>query len=196
MIIYLVRHGAHALVNKVLCGRSDDVALSPEGLGQAHQLAAQFAGRPIDIVQSSPRQRTRQTAAPIAQAAGLDVKHADGMDELDVGEWAGRSFVSLALEPSWGEWNASRGSARPPGGESMAELQDRVVGHLEALKQTDASAVVIVTHAEPIRAALLHYRNLQLDRFAEIEVAPASISILRCGGQRLVADEINLAVLS
>jgi broad specificity phosphatase PhoE len=192
--MYLIRHGAHALVNKVLCGRTDGVPLSAEGVEQAHQLAAHFAGKPVDLVQSSPRQRTRQTAAPIAAAVGRPIDPAEGMDELDAGEWTGRSFIDLADDPAWSAWNASRGKARPPGGESMIELQARVLRHLHSLNETDADSVVIVSHAEPIRAALLHCRNTPLDRFAEIDVAPGSISILRSEGGRLTADQINIQV--
>jgi probable phosphoglycerate mutase len=192
--MYLVRHGAHALVDKVLCGRSDAAALSPEGVEQAHQLATHFAARAVDAVQSSPRQRTRQTASPIAQAVGRQIDFADDMDELDAGEWTGRSFSDLAGDPAWQAWNARRGQARPPGGESMGELQARVIGHLERLKDSNAQSVVIVSHAEPIRAALLHCRDLPLDRFAEIAVAPGSISILRAERGRITADEINIQV--
>ncbi len=192
MIVYLVRHGAHALVNKALCGRSDDIALSAEGVEQARRLAAHFAGKSVDAVQSSPRMRAWQTALPIAAAAEIAVDLADGMDELDVSAWTGRSFESLAADPAWNAWNNNRGTARPPGGESMAELQARVLTHLESLKHSNANSIVIVTHAEPIRAALLHCREVALDRFDEIEIAPASISIIRSVGERLHADEINL----
>jgi len=193
--IYLVRHAAHALVNDVLCGRRKDVSLSTAGSDQAARLGRLFAGRSIDLVQSSPRQRARETAERIAQATARDVDVADDMDELDAGEWTGRSFASLADDPDWKAWNARRGSARPPGGESMAELQARVLRHVETLKQSKASSVVVVTHAEPIRGALLHYRGMSLDRFAEIPIAPASVSILRSDGDGLRAGEINVQVV-
>jgi probable phosphoglycerate mutase len=180
-MIYLVRHGSHWLLDRVLCGRTHDVPLSPQGMRQTHALARQFAGIEIDLVQSSPRQRCRQTAAPIAQAHGLAVECANDMDELDPGDWSGRSFENLACDPAWRRWNACRGSARPPGGESMAALQTRVVAHIERLLSKHAQAV-IVTHAEPIRAALLHYRGMPLDRYQEIDVPPASVSILRASG--------------
>jgi probable phosphoglycerate mutase len=193
-IIYLVRHGAHALVNEVLCGRRKGVSLSAEGVNQAAQLGALFAEKSIDLVQSSPRRRARETAGHIARATAREVDVTDDMDELDTGEWTGRSFASLAFDAGWKAWNKSRGSARPPGGESMAELQGRVLRHVEMLKESKASSVVVVTHAEPIRGALLHYRRMSLDRFAEIVVAPASVSILRSDGDRLRAGEINLRV--
>jgi len=196
VIIYLVRHCRHALLNTVLCGRIDGLALSPEGAEQARRLADQFSGKPIDLVQTSPRQRARETAQPIAAAAGRRLDKADGMDELDAGEWSGRSFERLAADPSWVAWNENRACTRPPGGESMIELQARVVAHLKSVGQTNARSVVVVSHAEPIRAALLHCLDLPVDRFAEIEIEPGSISILRHDGEMLVAEATNLQVLS
>jgi broad specificity phosphatase PhoE len=194
VIVYLVRHGAHAQVNEVLCGRSDRAPLSADGTEQSRRLAAWFADKPIGAVQSSPRQRAWQTALPIAAATDNTIERADGMDELDVSDWTGRSFKSLAADPAWHVWNNNRGTARPPGGENMIELQARVLGHLESLEQDAANAIVIVTHAEPIRAALLHCLGITLDRFAEIDIAPASISIIRAEGERLQADEVNMQV--
>jgi probable phosphoglycerate mutase len=193
--LYLVRHGAHALIGKVLCGRTDTVPLAPEGVEQAHRLADQFAGRAIKVVQSSPRRRARETAMPIAQRMRLDLDVAEDMDEHDAGEWTGRSFKNLAADSRWSEWNTHRASARPPGGESMLELQVRVVRHLECLRARADKDAIIVTHAEPIRAALLHYRNLPLDRFAAIAIEPGSVSILRAERDTVDTRDINLSAL-
>jgi broad specificity phosphatase PhoE len=195
VIVYLVRHGAHARVNEVLCGRSDPGPLSAEGQEQSRRLATWFADKQIGAVQSSPRRRAWQTAVPIAAATENAVERAGGMDELDVSDWTGRSFRSLVTDPAWNAWNSNRGMARPPGGENMAELQARVLRHLNSLKQRAANAIVIVSHAEPIRAVLLHCLDMALDRFAEIEIAPASISVIRAEGERFSADATNLRVL-
>ena len=70
----------------------------------------------------------------------------------------------------------------------MRALQQRIVRHLEQLRrvETDA-AIVIVSHAEPIRAALLYYSRIPLDNFLSVEVDPASISTL-------VADQAGIHV--
>lgn len=192
--IYLVRHGVHALVDRVLCGRSDAVGLSAEGVAQAQQLASAFAHADVTQVETSPRRRACETAAPIAARLGLPLERSEAIDELDVGDWTGRSFVSLDGEALWQRWNNERGAGRPPCGESMQELRGRVVAHLERLLGTTTVAV-LVTHAEPIRAALLHYRDMALDRFHEIEIAPASISILRERDGHFAVARANVAVL-
>jgi probable phosphoglycerate mutase len=61
----------------------------------------------------------------------------------------------------------------------MRSLQNRIVDHLEQLRN-DRSAVtaIAVSHAEPIRAALLHYARMRLDDFLAIEIDPSSVSSL------------------
>ncbi|MFW6076611.1 MAG: histidine phosphatase family protein, partial [Hyphomicrobiales bacterium] len=155
--MFLVRHARHSLVDHVLVGRKPGVGLSAGGRREAAQLAARFAGRSIARVQSSPRRRARETAAPLADALGLEVEIVPGLDEIDFGQWTGRCFDELAPDPRWQAWNGARSMARPPGGESMIEAQARVVGHIEQLGCTlDGGNAVLVSHCDVIRAALLH----------------------------------------
>jgi probable phosphoglycerate mutase len=77
----------------------------------------------------------------------------------------------------------------------MRALQQRVVQHLEQLRriQTDG-AIIIVSHAEPIRAALLYYSRTALDNFLSIEVAPASVSTLAVDKSGVRISRVNQQV--
>lgn len=178
--VILIRHAAHTGDEGALLGRTPDVALSAAGLRQAEALARRLKQRRIALVQSSPQLRARQTATPLAEELSLPIEIAPPFDEIDVGAWTGRSFAELAPEPAWRRWNSRRGSSRPPEGESMAELRDRVVDHLERLAADHPGRLIaIVSHAEPIRAAVLHYRGIPLDDFAAVAVDQASVTELR-----------------
>jgi broad specificity phosphatase PhoE len=182
--IHLVRHAAHDLVDRVLVGRDDGVGLSGAGFRQAQALATRFAGGRIATVQSSPQLRAQQTAQPIAEMRGVPLRTAQELDELDMGAWTDRSFAELKHDPRWQLWNAQRANTRPPQGESMRELQRRVLGYLHYLATTyDGEDVVIVTHAEPIRAAVLHYLQRSLDDFATVQIAPASVTTILVRGR-------------
>lgn len=187
---YLVRHAAHDLVDRVLAGRKVDIALNAHGNRQAEALARQLAHERIAQVISSPRRRARETAEPIAQAHGLSVVIAPEIDEHDAGLWAGQEFDALRQDPRWRLWNERRAEGRPPGGESMRELQTRIVGYLDRLAARHAAdSIVLVTHAEPIRAVLLHERGLPLGDFLDIEVPIASITkISRVPAPSLAAE--------
>jgi broad specificity phosphatase PhoE len=76
----------------------------------------------------------------------------------------------------------------------MLELQARVVAHLEALNDTHARSIVVVSHAEPIRAALLHYSRKELDDFLSIEIDPGSVSTLSVDNRGLKITGINQRV--
>lgn len=176
--IHLVRHGQTALVGHVLCGRMGGIGLDEFGCRQISACAEKLAPAPA-VIQSSPQRRAWQSAAILARHFSLTVQIVAAVDELDFGDWTGRSFQELAEDPAWRGWNGERGANRPPNGESMQSLQRRIVNHLEQLREDPADApVVIVSHAEPIRAALLHYANMALGEFLSVPVDPASISTL------------------
>jgi broad specificity phosphatase PhoE len=188
--IHLVRHGHHGLVDRVLCGRMPGVQLDELGCDQMATTAEILRRYRPSAVQSSPQRRALQSAAIIANRCGCAVEIASGFDEIDMGSWTGAAFADLASDKKWRRWNARRGSARPPGGESMGEVQRRVIEHLEQLKGI-VGDIVIVSHAEPIRAALMHYLAIPLDRFHSVQIDPASISTVRIEGSRRFVSCVN-----
>lgn len=62
--VILVRHGEKA-------GPSGDVQLSEEGVARANELARVLAGVKLDAIYTTPYHRTRNTAAPVAEKAGM-----------------------------------------------------------------------------------------------------------------------------
>jgi probable phosphoglycerate mutase len=176
--VHLVRHGHHALLAGVLCGRMPGVELDELGCRQMASCSRWIFPAPTTI-QASPQRRALQSASILARDIGLPVEIVAAVDEIDVGDWTGRAFDELNKDPGWQRWNHRRGTSRPPNGESMQRLQRRVVQHLEQLRNEPGDGtILIVSHAEPIRAALLHYANIPLDDFLSITVDPASVSTL------------------
>jgi broad specificity phosphatase PhoE len=173
----LVRHAAHDTVGHVLAGRLPAIPLGETGRAQATRLAERLRGERFAALQASPRERTRETAEAIAAACGRSVETAPELDEVDFGPWAGCTFAELENDPRWRQWNASRSTARTAGGESMADVQARVARHMRTLAKTfPGEAVVLVTHAEIIRAALFHHLGVSADDWARFEIGPASIT--------------------
>lgn len=188
--VYLVRHAAHGLLERVLTGRMPQVHLADLGHLQAKKLAAHFKMLGITTVHTSPRERADETARPIAIAAGVPCHVVEALDEIDIGTWTGLSFEALQVDPRWRIWNSDRANARAPGGESMMEVQSRVVAHLQMAHQANPQGrVVMVSHADVIKAALLHVIGAPLDAFAAIEIVPAGVSTLLWGdwGAKIVS---------
>ncbi|MCU1458165.1 MAG: putative phosphomutase, family [Actinomycetia bacterium] len=177
--IVLVRHGVTAETGKVLYGREDGHPLSEKGVEQVEATAARLAAFPIAAVYSSPIERTRQTAAPIAESHGLTVELLDAVVESDAGDFTGQTFTELAKLDSWKAVHRSPSRFAFPGGESFASLQARTVTAIEELaKRHPGETIVVVSHADPIRAALVHYTGSHLDHIDKFAVSPASVNII------------------
>ena len=101
------------------------------------------------------------------------------MIEADYGEWTGGQLSDLAKTDLWKTVQRAPSRARFPGGESLAEMQSRMVTALEAVvAQHPGELVVVVSHADPIKAAIAHYTGVHLDLFQRIVVSPASVTVL------------------
>ena len=178
--ILLVRHGLNDYVGRALAGRSPGVHLNDEGRRQAERLADRLAHLPLSTVYTSPLERAVETARPIASALSLELRFCDAAMELDFGEWTGRTIAELEADPLWKRFNTARCSTRAPGGELMAEAQGRMTAAIEELRAVHpGESIVLVSHADVIRAALAHYASVSLDAIGRFEIRPASVSALK-----------------
>ena len=177
-VAFLVRHAAHDLLGRTLTGRRSGVGLNEVGRAHAERLAARLARQRLAAVLSSPLERCLETAAPIARACRVAVEQSAALDEIDFGGWSGQGFEELRGDPAWAFWNACRGIARCPGGESMLEAQARIVRRLERLPPGD---VALVSHGDVIKAALCWALGLSLDFVHRFEISPGSISAIELG---------------
>jgi probable phosphomutase (TIGR03848 family) len=176
----LIRHASHALLGHRIVGRLPGVQLSPEGLREAEALARRFEGWPIRAVYSSPLERARATAAAIAGRLRLEVQLADELNEIDYGEWTDRALADLRDLPEWQRFNRFRSGSRTPNGESVIDLQARMLRLIERLCAAHPEqTVALVSHGDVIKATLAYYLGVPLDLFQRIELSPASLSILR-----------------
>jgi broad specificity phosphatase PhoE len=187
---FLIRHAAHDNVGGFLAGRDFDVSLGDSGRLQARRLAARMSRERIDAVHTSPRRRTRETAAAVAEVAEVGEEIADDLDEIDFGpEWCGKSFDELNRDPAWRRWNEDRRSATTPAGVGLTDTQERVVRFMRNLTCDQDASVVLVSHADVIKLAVAHYLQLARENIDRFDIAPASVSTLVVGawGAKLLA---------
>lgn len=190
--LILVRHAAHVHLNRVLSGRTPGVPLSEAGRAQAQRLARRLAERGIAAVHTSPIARAEETAITIADHAGVAIERAEALNEIDFGAWTGCGFDDLAGDPRWNRWNAERATAQPPEGESMTEAQARIVAHLErAASDYDGRTLVLVSHADMIRAAVAHVLGLGLDNYWRFDIDPASATTMLWGDWGAKLSRLN-----
>jgi probable phosphoglycerate mutase len=181
--VLFVRHGQTPTTGKELPGRARGLHLSDAGKAQAQAAADAIAAmKQIDAVYSSPLERARETATPIAAGRDLKVQIDRGLLELDIGEWTGEELKKVARKPEWQVVQRYPSGFRFPGGESFNELQTRIVNATAGLVAAHpGGTVVAVSHADPIKAAVVHATGAPMDMFQRLSISPASITAIAYG---------------
>ena len=85
----LIRHGLTDAVDHRLAGIAPGTHLNEIGRTQAERLVEQLRNVPLTAIVSSPLERTRETADPLARDRGLPVETNAAFLEYDVGAWTG-----------------------------------------------------------------------------------------------------------
>ena len=172
----LVRHGVTASTGIILPGRAPGLHLSERGVAQAERVAERLGELPRKPVALyvSPLERTRETAAPIATALRLRAQIDRGLLECDFGLWTGKKLNLLAKRPEWRAVQHAPSTFRFPEGESFTEMQLRMWTTLERLAAKHRNrTIVVVSHADPIKAAVTYAQGVPLDLFQRPSSPPA-----------------------
>lgn len=182
-LVLLVRHGQTPSTGRVLPGRRAGLHLAADGAAQAASTAERIAAiKNVAAVYSSPLERARETAAPIARAVGARVRVHHGLNECDFGSWTGKQLASLRKLPAWEQVQRYPSGFRFPGGESFAEMQQRIVTSIQELVgRHPGQTIVAVSHADPIKAAVAHAVGTPLDLFQRIVISPCSVTAILYG---------------
>jgi probable phosphoglycerate mutase len=180
--LLLIRHAMHTDYGERFSGRADGVGLTEAGERQARALGERLAEEPIAAVYSSPRERTRTTAAAVAAPQGVQVVVDEALDEIDLGDWTGAPIASLVGDPAFERWNEKRAEASPPNGEPFAAVAERASGFAaRSAKAHPGETIAVVSHADVIKALVASCLGLHLDNVLRFEIGPASVTRLIFG---------------
>lgn len=193
---YLLRHGEHAVQGQIAAGRAPGIPLSERGRREAAWAAERLADAKIAAIYASPLERAQETAHVIGDRLDLPVTVRPDLSELDFGEWTGLTFDAIRQDPRWQVWAAHRSIACLPGGETMREVQRRVVEAMMELREAHPDeSIVMVSHGDVLRAALMFALAMPIDFYGRIEVATASVSTLRIDAHGIRVVAINERLL-
>jgi probable phosphoglycerate mutase len=198
--LLLVRHGHTDAAGKRLTGRTPGVHLNELGRRQAERLVERLDGVRIDAIVSSPLERCRETAAPLAKARGRAVDVGRAWIEVGYGEWTGRSISQLRRTKVWRRVMLAPSNVRFPGGESLLEVQGRAVdASLDIAARHARGTIVVVSHADVIRLLVAHLAGMHADHLQRLSIDTASITAVSIsdGFPRLLTlnDTDDLGVL-
>ncbi len=143
-----------------------DEPLDLKGRAALARLSGGFAR--YDRILCSPAVSARETAEALELAASPE----PALRDCDFGRWAGRPLAEIeALEPeALGLW-LSDPEAAPHGGESFGEVAKRVGRWMDAVAEY-SGAILAITHAAVLRAAIVHALGAPALSLLHIDVSP------------------------
>lgn len=195
-MLKLLRHGeAVGNAEGRLLGRMNS-PLSDHGRAQAVRLK-EILGDTTGVTRviSSPLSRARATAEALDIGVPVDVD--ERWTEVDYGDFDGDRLSDV---PSyvWTSWRSDPGY-RPPGGETLDEMQTRVRQACEELfAEAGAGArsgdVIVVSHVSPIKAAVGWALGVGDSVAWRLWLATASLTVIGWGSDTPVLHRYNVVV--
>ncbi|MGQ0811012.1 MAG: histidine phosphatase family protein [Nitrospiraceae bacterium] len=195
--ILLVRHGETDWNRSGQIMGAQPIPLNSTGTRQAEELAIFLKGRAIGALFSSPVTRALQTAEILASCLALPVRPTSGLSEIGFGDWINRYWRDIAQEPAKQNFYTSPHEARPPGGETLVEVQARAVAAVElAAVEVVGGSSLFVSHADVIRTVLAHYLHLDFVAIRQARIDHASLTALHLTEQGTELVCLNVTPLA
>lgn len=195
--LLLIRHGrTQANVDGVLAGRTPGVVLDSVGESSAYQLGERLSSLNVAQVIASPLERTMQTARLVFGPERTTIEE-DRLLECDYGDWTNQSIAELAKTDLWATVQGKPSDVEFPRGERMQSMADRAVSAIrewdERLTQEHGDNVIwaAISHGDVIKAICADALGMSLDKFQQLSVDPASVSVLHYSTGRSSVVKLN-----
>jgi probable phosphoglycerate mutase len=194
--IIFLRHGqAENNIKRLLAGRTPGVNLTPKGIDQAERIAKFLKPFNISTIYTSPIERAVKTAEIVAKHNSLDYNLDERLIELDMGKFTGMDYDTIFekhgnvfLKFYDGELEIAHN-----GVETFAQVKNRVLSMLDhVLNAHDDENVLLVTHMDPIKAAISTIMNLDANSLFELIIENASITVIKEHQRKLSLSAINV----
>jgi len=192
--LLLVRHGESTWnATRRIQGQLDP-PLSDRGLDQARELGERLAGHQLAGFYCSDLVRTRQTAEEIAASLGIDPVHEQGLREIALGAWEGKTRAELMEEfPAlWERWRREPSWDVVPGGEGAHVFAGRVTSTLERIRERHPEGdVLCVTHGGVIQVAILNVVGRGSQGVFPFLIENGSLTVIQRSNGRSVVTTVN-----
>ena len=179
--VYLVRHGQVADGHTDRYHGNNDIGLSPNGVRQFEDLAAQLTAVPLAGIYASDLTRALTGAEIIRRGREAPLQIIPEFREIHFGAWEGLSFTEIAerypaeLEARFRDLT----SFRIPGGESLLDVSSRVLPRLgEIIADHLEQALIIVAHAGVNRVILSEALGLPLDHLFRLDQSYGCLNVI------------------
>lgn len=179
-----LRHGTTGWTRSGRYSGISDPELAPEGQAEAAGAARRLAGLRFDRVAVSPLVRCQATWDLVSPVLGgtPPVRTEPRIREIHYGAWEGRTRAEIRAETpdAFASWDRDPTAAPPPGGESVAEVENRIEAWLADEFAAGGGRVLLVSHRTVLR--ILVARTLDIPRAhyrQRLDHGPAAVSVLQ-----------------
>jgi len=166
--LYLVVSAQTAAEQKGLFPGPADHILSAEGMRQIRLLSTRLSDQQIDSFYSGPYEAAFATASALSARHRRGVIRLPDLVDMEFGEWAGKTTAQVQKSDPEGliAWRFTPHQHRMPGGETLQEVQSRVVAAVEEIVSAEQGrGICMVADAIPVKAAMSHFLNEDLSMF-------------------------------
>lgn len=198
--VFFVRHGQTKANKLGLIFGQWDISLNENGIKQAKRagelLYKKLKDEKINAIFSSPLKRTIQTASIISRKFKIkNIKIDKNLIEKSEGTWEGFSYWDIRKKDSknYFKWLKDPYLGKPPGGESVPELHNRIKKfHKLLLTEYNGKNVIVVSHSGPIRMFLHHILGTKYDKYWHLKVQNGSVSEVHISKKHSMIWSMNL----
>lgn len=192
MLIYLIRHGQTDWNCRRLFQGELDIPLNDQGLAQAEGIGRRFQGVPVERIYHSPLSRAKDTAAALARCTGAPLYPIDGLHEICMGDWQGKTFAQAEAEnPQWARRFKEDPACPAPGGESFPDLQRRALLALDEVLQGGCETVAVVSHGALIKTLICSFLHMDLHALHTFDISNASVTTVLYEKERFKVITLN-----
>jgi len=179
--LYLVRHGQVVGHERLPANGHTDVDITEIGMLQMEHLAGRLRLIEIDAIYSSDLQRTKKGAGIIGRHHDAPHRVIPEFRELCFGDWEGLDMEDI-MQGYPGELERRRqdiAGYRPPKGESMRDLSERVMPRLMDMLQEEAGKdILLVAHGGVNRVILCNALGIDLANIFSIQQDYGCLNII------------------
>lgn len=185
--LYLIRHGETVWNADGRFQGHQNSPLNDSGRAQAALVARAVATYTFDAIYCSDLDRAADTAAAIAHFHALTPVPDTRLREAHFGAWEGCTMPQVTER--WPDlvaaWRQDSLHTRPPGGETLEQVQDRVSECLDDLvARFPHGQIAVVAHGGSLRAIIALALAADLSIFRHLRLDNCSISTVQiCDGQ-------------
>jgi broad specificity phosphatase PhoE len=140
-----------------------DIPLNDTGRAQAQVLSQKLLGCLFASLYTSDLKRARETAETIAAVLHVPVTSDPRLREINQGEWEGQlvDIIKARYADLWQQRSVDPAKIRPPGGETVGEVAERVQHVLDDIAHIHPEdSILIVSHGLALATVICKVRGI------------------------------------